>query len=348
VTKTERTDETLPSHTRCWLVADRPLGRELAAADFRLEERPLPQLTEGQVLLRTRYLSFDPAQKGMMENLASYAEPTDIGSVMPGQGVGEVLASRSPQFTRGALASGPLGWREYAALDAACLEPVPEGVSPTDVLGILGITGLTAYVGLLLVGRPRPGDVLVISGAAGAVGSVAGQIGKLGGCRVIGIAGGREKCDLLVRELGFDAAIDYKSEKLRSRLRELCPGGIDVFFDNVGGTVLNDCLARLAFGARVVICGGIARYNADPRKPEQVPPGPQNYFGLVHTNASMQGFLVHHYREHYPLARQRLSAWVKSGVLRHKEDVVEGFENAPRALMRLFSGANIGKQLLKV
>jgi len=342
------TDQTLPSRTRQWLIADRPLGRALAATDFRLEEVPLPQPGEGQVLLRTRYLSFDPSQKGMMENLASYAEPTDIGSVMPGQGIGEVLASRSPKYAPGALLRGPLGWREYAVLDASRLEPVPEGVSPSLALGVLGMTGLTAYIGLLHVGRPKPGDVLVISGAAGAVGSVAGQIGRLGGCRVIGICGGREKCESLVRELGFDAAIDYKSEKLRSRLRELCPGGIDVFFDNVGGAILNDCLARLAPGARVVICGGIARYNADPRKPEQVPPGPQNYFGLVHTNATMQGFLVHHYLEHHATAMQRLTAWVKDGAIRQKEDIVEGFENAPRALLRLFSGTNVGKQLLKV
>jgi NADPH-dependent curcumin reductase CurA len=340
-------DSTLPARSRRWLIADRPLGRELLASDFRMDDEPMPQPAEGQVLLRTRYLGFDPAQKGMMENLASYAEPVEIGSVMPGHGIGEVLASRSPKLAPGACVSGPIGWREYAVLDATRLEPVPDGVPPAAALGVLGMTGLTAYIGLLHVGRPKPGDVLVISGAAGAVGSVAGQIGKLAGCRVIGLAGGREKCESLVSELGFDAAIDYKSEKLRARLRELCPGGIDVFFDNVGGAILNDCLGRLAFGARVVVCGGIARYNADPRKPEQVPPGPQNYFALVHTNATMQGFLVHHYAEHYPTAMRRLGNWVRAGVLRQQEDVLEGFENAPQGLLRLFGGANLGKQLLK-
>jgi NADPH-dependent curcumin reductase CurA len=342
-----RIDSALPSRSRRWLIADRPLGRELLASDFRMDDEPMPEPADGQVLLRTRYLGFDPSQKGMMENLASYSEPVEIGSVMPGHGIGEVLASRSPKLAPGARVSGPIGWREYAVLDATRLEPVPEGVPPAAALGVLGMTGLTAYFGLLHVGRPRPGDALVISGAAGAVGSVAGQIGKLAGCRVIGIAGGREKCESLVSDLGFDAAIDYKSEKLRARLRELCPGGIDVYFDNVGGAILNDCLGRLAFGARVVICGGIARYNADPRKPDQVPPGPQNYFALVHTNATMQGFLVHHYAEHYPTALRRLGGWVRAGVMRQKEDVLEGFENAPQGLLRLFGGANFGKQLLK-
>ena len=210
------------------------------------------------------------------------------------------------------------------------------------------MTGRTAYFGLLHIGQPRPGDTLVVSGAAGAVGSVVGQLGKIAGCRVIGIAGGRTKCETLVQQLGFDAAIDYKGEKLRTRLRELCPNGIDVFFDNVGGAVLNDALGRVAPGARVVICGGISRYGADPRKPEQLPPGPQNYFNVVFTRATITGFLVHHFAEHYAIADRRLGAWLADGRLRQLEDVVEGFENAPRALMRLFDGANLGKQLLRV
>jgi len=225
---------------------------------------------------------------------------------------------------------------------------VPEDIAPSAALGVLGLSGKTAYVGLLYVGKPRPGDVLVISGAAGAVGSVVGQIGKLAGCKVIGIAGGQAKCQWLVEELGFDAAIDYKSDKLRSRLRELAPGGIDIFFDNVGGSILNDCLSRLAFGARIVICGGISRYNADPRDASQVPPGPQNYFNVVFTNSTLQGFLVHHYAQHYETVQQRLIAWLRSGELRNFEDVLDGFDAAPRALMRLFSGANRGKQIVRV
>jgi hypothetical protein len=213
---------------------------------------------------------------------------------------------------------------------------------------VLGMTGRTAYMGLFMVGKPRAGDVLVVSGAAGAVGSVVAQLGKIAGCRVIGIAGGAQKCEWLVRELGLDAAIDYKSQKVRARLREMCPGGIDIVFDNVGGDVLNDCLGRISFGARVVICGGISRYNADPRNAQQLPAGPQNYFNVVFSNATMQGFLVHHYTQHYEMADRRLAAWVREGKLQQKEDVLEGFENAPLALMRLFDGANFGKQLLKV
>lgn len=334
--------------TRRWLIAQRPLGRALVGSDFQMDEAPLAPVAEGQVLLRTMYLSFDPAQKGYMENVATYAEPTEVGSVMPGQGVAQVMESRSPKYSAGAVVSGPIGWREYGVFDTTKLEPVPDGVAPTAALGVLGMTGRTAYFGLFHVGCPRAGDVLVVSGAAGAVGSVVGQLGKIAGCKVIGIAGGAEKCAWLVRDLGFDAAIDYKTGKLRSRLRELCPKGIDVVFDNVGGSILNDCLGRLAFGARVAICGGISRYNADPRKPEQVPPGPQNYFNVVFTNATMQGFLVHHYAQHYAVADQRMAGWVSEGSLRQKEDVLEGFERAPQALMRLFNGGNFGKQLLKL
>ena len=225
---------------------------------------------------------------------------------------------------------------------------VADDLPPTAALGVLGVTGRTAYFGLLHVGKPRPGDVLVVSGAAGAVGSVVGQIGKIAGCKVVGIAGGERKCEWLVHELGFDAAIDYKSEKVRSRLKALAPNGIDVFFDNVGGSILNDCLSRIAFGARVVICGGISRYNADPRDPGQIPPGPQNYFNVVFTNATLQGFLVHHYADHFATAQQRLMAWVREGRIRNHDDVIEGFENAPRALMRLFEGANRGKQVLRI
>jgi NADPH-dependent curcumin reductase CurA len=333
---------------RRWLIADRPLGRALREADFRLDEEEVGPPGDGQVLLRTTYLGFDPAQKGFMENVATYADPTDVGAVMPGHGVGRVIDSRSDKFTVGSLVTGHYGWREYAIVDATKLEAVADDLPPTAALGVLGVTGRTAYFGLLHVGKPRPGDVLVVSGAAGAVGSVVGQIGKIAGCKVVGIAGGERKCEWLVHELGFDAAIDYKSEKVRSRLKALAPNGIDVFFDNVGGSILNDCLSRIAFGARVVICGGISRYNADPRDPGQIPPGPQNYFNVVFTNATLQGFLVHHYADHFATAQQRLMAWVREGRIRNHDDVIEGFENAPRALMRLFEGANRGKQVLRI
>jgi NADPH-dependent curcumin reductase CurA len=333
---------------RRWLIAERPLGRALLQTDFRQDEVAVPELQDGEVLVRTLVLSFDPSQKGFMENVASYAAATALGAVMPGTAVGQVLASRAKQIAVDQLVCGPLGWQEYAVLAAGELEALPDGLPLHAALGAVGMTGRTAYFGLLHVGQPRAGDTLVVSGAAGAVGSMVGQIGKIAGCRVIGIAGGRAKCERLVQELGFDAAIDYKSEKLRSRLRELCPNGIDIVFDNVGGSVLNDCLSRVTSGARVVICGGIARYNADPRNAEQMPPGPQNYFNVVFTRATITGFLVHHFAEHYATANRRLADWLQIGRIRQLEDLIEGFDNAPQALMRVFDGANTGKQLLRV
>jgi len=333
---------------RRWLIADRPLGRELALSDFRMDETEAGAPGDGEVLIKTLYLSFDPSQKGFMENVASYAEATSLNELMPGTGVGQVVESKSAAYPPGTLVRGPLGWQEYALLGAAELEPVPDNVPLPSALGVLGMTGRTAYFGLLYVGCPRPGDTVVISSAAGAVGSVAGQIAKLAGCRVVGIVDSEAKREMLLGKLGFDAAIDYRSEKLRKRLRELCPAGIDVFYDNVGGSVLDDCLARLAMGARVVICGAISRYNADPRNPEQLPPGPQNYFNVVFTRSTIQGFLVQHFAQDYKTADRRLAQWLADGRVRQIEDILEGFENAPRALIRLFEGANIGKQLLRV
>jgi hypothetical protein len=333
---------------RQWLVADRPVGRALRAEDFRLETAPTATPDDGEVLLETLYLSFDPAQKSWMENVAGYRAPVDIGSVMPGSGAGRVLESRHPDFAPGELVHGPIGWSESPVLGGAHLAKVPEGASITAALSVLGTTGKTAYLGLVHVGKPRPGDTMVVSGAAGATGSVVGQLGKLAGCRVVGIAGGPEKCAWLTEELGFDAAIDYKSEKVRARLREHCPRGVDVVWDNVGGEILNDCLARLAVGARVVICGGISRYNFDARNPEQMPPGPRNYFNVVFTGATIQGFLMNHFEADYPVAEARLLDWVRVGALKYKEDVRQGFEHAPAALMGLFEGGNFGKQLLKV
>lgn len=333
---------------RRWVIADRPLGRALREADFRLETVPVADPAEGEVRVRTLWLSFDPAQKGFMENVASYADATALGAAMPGTGVGRVIESRAKGFAPGDIVVGELGWQEEPVVAGKSLAPVGSAWPPSMALGVLGMTGRTAYFGLLHVGQPRAGDTLVVTGAAGAVGSVVGQLGKLAGCRVVGIAGGSQKCAHLTGQLGFDAAIDYKSEKLRARLRELCPNGIDVLFDNVGGSTLNDCLARLSGGARVVICGGISRYNADPRSPDQLPAGPQNYFNVVFTGATITGFLVHHFAEHYATADRRLAEWVAAGHLRQLEDVLDGFENAPRALIRIFEGANLGKQLLRL
>jgi hypothetical protein len=283
-----------------------------------------------------------------MENIAGYMEPVEIGGVMPASGLGKVIESADPRFSPGDLVTGSTGWRETAVLSGAKLAKVPEGIPPTAALGVLGGTGKTAYLAFVEVGKPKPGDTVVISGAAGATGSIVGQLAKLSGCRVIGIAGGAEKCAWLVDELGFDAAIDYKGGSVRRGLKEHCPNGIDIFFDNVGGDILNDALARIAVGARVVICGGITRYNADPRDPNQMPPGPRNYFNVVFTGATIQGFLLPRYEAQFPAAERRLADWVRSGALRYKEDIQTGFENAPRTLMRLFDGRNFGKQLLRV
>jgi NADPH-dependent curcumin reductase CurA len=332
---------------RQWLVARRPVGRPLEDADFELAQAPVTAPQIGEVLVRTAYLSFDPAQKSWMENAASYMNPVEIGGVMPGSGVGVVVDSRHPDFAPGEAVFGSLGWQELATVPGAALYKAPPAIPLDAVLSVLGGTGRTAYLALMKVGKPVAGDTLVISGAAGATGSLVGQLGKIAGCRVIGIAGGAEKCAWLTDELGFDAAIDYKAEKVRSRLRELCPGGIDIFFDNVGGEILNDALARLAQRARVVICGAISRYNFDPRSPD-MPQGPRNYFNVVFTGATIQGFLMPQYERDYPEADARLAEWVRSGQILARADVLDGFENAPTALMRLFQGRNTGKQLLKL
>ncbi len=337
-----------PRTTRQWTIAARPIGRPLSESDFELREVAHVPLEDGQVRTKTLYLSFDPSQKAWMENAASYSEPTEIGSPMPGRGIGQITETRSSALAIGDFVAGPLGWRESSISDPAKLDPVT-GTGPLTLsLSVTGVTGFTAYFGLLHLGKPKPGDTLVISGAAGAVGSIVGQIGKIAGCRVNAIDGVPEKSRYLTEELRFDGAIDYKHEKVRHRLRELCPDGVNIFYDNVGGEILNDALARLARHARVVICGGISRYNADPRNPQQMPEGPRNYYNVVFTHATIQGFIAHDFADQFPIAKGRLSDWYERGLIKHKEDIQHGFENAPKTLLRLFAGANTGKQILKV
>lgn len=332
---------------RQWLLADRPIGRPLAETDFRWSQSAMPVARDGELVVQTLWLGCDPAQKGWMENSANYEAPMDIGAVMRGRTVGRVIESRAPAFAAGDIVAGFWGWQDYAAVpgrrDPVLLEPVDKDQPPHAALSILGSTSLTAYFGLLETGRPRPGDTVVVSGAAGATGSIAGQIARIAGCRVVGIAGGRDKCNWLTAELGFDAAIDYKTEDVRRSLRTHCPNGIDVFYDNVGGEILNLALARLAMNARVVICGGISRYEQD-----RSAPGPENYFNLVFMRARMEGFIVRDYAPRFAEARRRLWHWAQAGKLKAREDVQVGLESAPRALMRLFRGENTGKQLVKV
>jgi NADPH-dependent curcumin reductase CurA len=328
-----------------WRIAARPTGRALRADDFsRHDDAPITAPGPGQVLLRTLMLSCDPAQKGWMENAGGYAAPTEVGDIMPAGGVGEVIRSEAPGFAPGDFVAGPIGWRETAVIDAAKLRKVPrEADSLRLQLGLLGSTGLTAYFGLTRIGVPQPGETLVITGAAGGVGSIVGQIGKMAGCRVIGIAGGEAKCRWLTDELGFDAAIDYKSESAKHRVRELAPAGIDILWDNVGGQLLDDLLARIARRARIVICGGIARYQQSGR-----PPGPANYFNIVFRSARMEGFLMSDFASELDAGRERLLQWYREGKLVYRDEIVEGLDHAPETLMRLFSGDNTGKLMIKV
>jgi NADPH-dependent curcumin reductase CurA len=329
--------------SRQWLLNGHPRARQIAEDDFRLVTVDVPGPGEGQILLRTRYLGFDPAQKGWMENIADYVAPMAIGDVMRGSAISEVIESRHPSFARGDMVAGSTGWTEWHVSDGTGLTPCEPALAPTAMLSVLGTTGVTAWCGLFKIGRPQPGDTVVVSGAAGATGSIVGQLARIAGCRVVGIAGGADKCRWLIEQAGYHAAIDYKSGDLRRQLREHCPEGIDVIFDNVGGSILNDMLGTIATGARVVICGGISRYETG-----SLPAGPQNYFNLVFRRATMSGFIVLDWAAEFPAIRKRLGAFVADGRLTYREDVQHGFDQAPATLGRLFTGENRGKQLLEL
>lgn len=328
---------------RQFLLAARPQGM-VKESDFQYHEAPLPEPADGQVLIRTRYISLDPSMRGQMENRADYVAPLQIGDVMRAGAVGKVVRSRHPDIAEGTLVSGALGMQDYALSDGRQppLRSFPADVDPTQALGVLGNTGMTAYFGLLELGRPRFGDTVVVSGAAGATGSVAGQIARIHGCRVIGIAGSAEKCRWLTDDLGFDAAIDYRQDDVGAALDAQCPEGIDVYFDNVGGEILDLCLERIATNARVVICGGISRYNATGPLP-----GPKNYFNLVFRRARMEGFIVLDYAPRFAEATRQMRAWIEAGRLTQQATVVEGFTELPRALIRLFEGFNTGKLMVR-
>lgn len=333
----------MPTIARQWLLNGHPRGRGIEDGDFRLAQAELPDPGPGEMLLKLRYLGFDPAQKGWMENIADYVAPMAIGDVMRGSGIAEVVQSNGGRFAVGDLVFGTTGWTEYLVSDGAELTRVETDLAPTAVLSVLGTTGVTAYCGLFKVGKPVAGDTVLVSGAAGATGSVVGQLAKIAGCRAVGIAGGAEKCRWLVEEAGYDAAIDYKAGSVRDQIKEHCPRGVDVIFDNVGGAILNDMLGQIATGARVVICGGISRYETG-----SLPAGPQNYFNLVFRRGTMAGFIVLDWAAEFPQIRKRLEGFVKDGRLAYREDIQHGFENAPETLKRLFVGANRGKQLLEI
>jgi NADPH-dependent curcumin reductase CurA len=329
---------------RMWKLAKRPVGM-VGPENFEYAEEPVGELAEGEYLVHNHYLAFEPAMRGWMEDRPSYIPPVQIGEVMRGATTGEVVESKNPDFPVGCHVQGLLGWQEYAigGRGMAQAQRLPEGTPLTWPLGVLGITGLTAYFGLLDIGRPEPGETVLVSGAAGATGSVAAQIAKIKGCRVVGIAGGPEKCAWLTGEMGLDAAIDYKSEDVAKRIAETCPDGVNVYFDNVGGPILDAALANLAQKARVVMCGGISGYNE-----KEPPPGPRNLMNVIIQRARMEGFIVTDFAARFGEAVSELAGWVAEGKISHKEDVQEGLENAPRTFQRLFRGENTGKQLLKI
>ena len=328
---------------RQFRLAARPVGLP-KASDWTLVEEPAPQPGEGEFLVRIEYISLDPAMRGWMNEGKSYVPPVGIGEVMRAGAAGEVVASNHPGFPVGSKVSGLFGVQEYALSNGKGVQRVDTALAPLPTyLSVLGMTGMTAYFGLLDVGAAKEGDTVVVSGAAGAVGTVVGQIAKIKGCRVVGIAGGADKCRWLVDGLGFDAAIDYKSKDVRKALREHCPKGIDVYFDNVGGEILDIALAQLAMHARVVICGAISQYNAtDGVK------GPANYLSLLVNRARMQGMVVFDYAARYGEAAQAMAGWLADGRLKAREDIVDGFETFPDTLLKLFRGENTGKLLLKV
>jgi NADPH-dependent curcumin reductase len=330
---------------RQWLLAQRPSGL-VDDACFRLVETPAPEaLEDGQVLVRNLVLSLDPTQRGWMSR-DTYLPAVKIGEVMRSGAGGRVVQSRHPDYAAGDLVFGMFGWQDYAVAGGGGKMPptkIPPGVSLELAMSTLGATGITAYFGLLDVGRPVAGETVVVSGAAGATGSVVGQIARIKGCSAIGIAGGKDKCDWLVNEARFAAAIDYKNEDVAARLRELCPKGIDVYFDNVGGDLLDVALTQLAMRGRIVLCGAIATYGDG-----ELRPGPKHYLNLLLKRGRMEGFLVLDYMPRALEAVMPLWQWVQSGEIKDRVDVMRGFENAPKALRRLFTGDNQGKQLLRI
>lgn len=324
-------------------LAARPVGMP-KRSDWNYVEESVRQPADNEVLVRALYLSLDPAMRGWMNEGKSYIPPVQIGEVMRAGGVGEVIASQHPGFKAGDHVYGTLGIQEYATVDGKGLTRIDPALAPLPTyLGTLGMPGFTAYFGLLDIGQPKPRETVVVSGAAGAVGTVVGQIAKIKGCRVVGIAGGAEKCAYLVNELGFDAAIDYKSEDLKKSLRQHCPQGVDVYFDNVGGDILDAVLTQLARNARIVICGAISQYNSTTGVK-----GPSNYMSLLVNRASMKGMVVFDYADRYPEAMREMGGWLKAGQLKSREDIVTGIETFPDTLLKLFKGENTGKLVLKV
>jgi len=326
-----------------WLLASRPVGM-VEEANFEYAETNIPKPLDGTALVRNLWISYDPTMRGWMEDRESYMPPVGIGEPMRAACVGQVIDSKCDEFEPGDFVQGMFGWQEYAlAAPGGAANKVPKGMPPTLPLHLFGITGLTAYFGMLDLGKPRSGETVVVSGAAGATGSIAGQIARIHGCRVIGIAGGEKKCRWVEDEARFDACIDYKKDDVAKRLHELCPDGIDVYFDNVGGETLDTVLTLIAQNARVVLCGAISRYND-----EDLAPGPANYMNLIIKSARMEGFIVLNYASRFGEGIAELAGWLGEGQLAYAEDIQHGFDNVPKTFLRLFTGANLGKQICQI
>jgi len=327
---------------RRFVVARVPTGA-LTADCFRLEDAPVPEPKEGEVLLRSLYVSLDAANRAWMQG-ATYRAAVEPGSVMAGGALGEVVASRHPQFKPGELASGDLGWQEYSAVPGKALLKETRVEPLSHLQSVYGITGLTAYFGLLEVGQPKAGETLVVSAAAGAVGNVVGQIGKILGCRVVGVAGGDAKCHWLTETLGFDAAVDYKAGPMYKSLKAACPQGIDVYFDNVGGDVFEAALFQMNARGRIACCGAVSGYDSAPP-----PHGPRGVPGMIVVKRlTVRGFIVMDFFARRAAALAQLQAWVRDGKIKVVEDVIDGFENLPQALVGLLHGENRGKRMVKV
>jgi NADPH-dependent curcumin reductase CurA len=324
-------------------LAARPVGLP-KRSDWSYTEEPVREPADGEFLVKILYISLDPAMRGWMNEGKSYIAPVGIGDVMRAGAAGRVIESKNPGFAVGDHAYSAFGVQEYAVSNGKGVTKVDPRLAPLPVyLGTLGMPGMTAYFGLLDVGQPMPGETVVVSGAAGAVGSVVGQIARIKGCRVVGIPGGSEKCQYIVKDLGFDAAIDYKTENVKDALRKNCPKGIDVYFDNVGGEILDTVLTQINLRARIVICGAISQYNnTGPVK------GPSNYLSLLVNRARMEGMIVFDYADRYPQAGREMAGWMAAGKLKSREHVVAGFETFPETLLMLYKGENIGKLVLKV
>jgi NADPH-dependent curcumin reductase len=329
-------------------LAARPVGLP-TMANWQFTEEPVADPGPGGIVIKNLMLSLDPAMRGWMNDGKSYIKPVGIGEVMRAGGIGEVIVSNSTAFAVGDMVNGMAGVQQYCVVPEALMKYA--GLAKVDLrvasaekwLNALGMPGMTAYFGLLDVGQPKPGETVVVSGAAGAVGQTVGQVAKIKGCRVVGIAGGPEKCAFAVKEMGFDACVDYKAGKLKEALREACPQGVDVYFDNVGGEILDTVLTRINRSARIIICGAISQYNAT-----EAIKGPSNYLSLLVNRARMEGIVVFDYTDRYGEAISNIGAWMKKGKFISREDVVSGIENFPGALLKLFNGENFGKLILKV